>query len=239
MINVRQFQELHEGICDTLYDEMIHTVSVCEDLDPIEVEGWNSEKLITHFNKWKYVVKTSKGHNENIIVGGIDLKLIPFTSLTLGQFIDLESLVNDGFIANIHKIASSIYLACEGGEWEEITIEKYGNVNIDYRSKIIQEMQANEVIGACYKYLDFRKNFFDSYELFQNPFEGVNPEEMDDEELALYEEEKRLHEEKGGNQWSDILNILSLNDITKFPTVLEMNLFMCFNQVSWIKSNEK
>lgn len=239
MLKVRQYQELHEGKAESVFYEMIHFVSVANDLDPLEVEEWDSFELIDAYDKVKNLTKFSAKPVERIEIDGVQLELIPFQMLTLGQFIDLETMVNDDYFANIHKIAATIYLRMEGGGMVETKPERYAEINIEYRSRLIQELPAQMVVGACNKYLDFRQNFFNSYDIFQNPFEGVDINNMDDEERAIYEEEKREHERRGGNQWSDVLNVLSHNDITKFPQVLEINLFMAFNQVTWIKSNEK
>lgn len=239
MLILSQYQELHEGKAESFFYEMIHFISVVNDLDPLDVEEWDSFKLIEEYDKVKNVTKFNTKPTELITIEETELKLIPFHLLTLGQFIDLETMVNDSFFNNLHKIAASIYLCMEGGGMVELKHERYADVNIDYRSVLIQELPACSVVGACNKYLDFRHNFFNSYDIFQDPFEGVNPNDMDDEERAIYDEEKREHEKRGGNQWSDILNILSQNDITKFPQVLETNLFMAFNQVAWLKSNEK
>lgn len=239
MLKVRQYQELHEGKAESVFYEMIHFVSVANDLDPLEVEDWDSFELIEAYDSVKNLTKFSTKPVERIDVESTTLELIPFQILTLGQFIDLETMVNDSFFNNIHKIAATIYLRMEGGGMVELKPERYADINLDYRGQLIQELPAQMVVGACNKYLDFRQNFFNSYDIFQDPFEGVDIENMDDEERAIYEEEKREHEKRGGNQWSDILNILSQNDITKFPQVLETNLFMAFNQVTWLKSNEK
>ena len=239
MLKVRQYQELHEDKAESVFYEMIHFVSVANDLDPLEVEDWDSFELIEAYDSVKNLTKFSTKPVERIEVEDTTLELIPFQMLTLGQFIDLETMVNDSFFNNIHKIAATIYLRMEGGGMVELKPERYADINLDYRGQLIQELPAQMVVGACNKYLDFRQNFFNSYDIFQDPFEGVDIENMDDEERAIYEEEKREHEKRGGNQWSDILNILSKNDITKFPQVLETNLFMAFNQVTWLKSNEK
>lgn len=239
MLKVRQYQELHEGKAESVFYEMIHFVSVANDLDPLEVEEWDSFELIDAYDSVKNLTKFSTKPVERIEIKGVQLELIPFHMLTLGQFIDLETMVNDSFFNNLHKIAATIYLRMEGGGMVEVKPERYAEINIDYRSGLIQELPAQMVVGACNKYLDFRQNFFNSYDIFQDPFEGVDINNMDDEERAIYEEEKREHEKRGGNQWSDVLNVLSHNDITKFPQVLETNLFMAFNQVTWIKSNEK
>jgi hypothetical protein len=239
MLSVRQYQELHEEVTDSIFYEMIHFISVANNLDPLEVEEWDSFKIIDEYDKVKYYAKLSNKHQEVISIEDTELHLIPFQTLTLGQFIDLETMVNDSFFNNLHKIAATIYLRVEGGGMVEEKPEQYANVNIEYRANLIQDLPAQMVVGACNKYLEFRQNFFNSYDIFSDPFAGVKVEDMDDEERAIYEEEKREHEKRGGNQWSDILNILSHNDITKFPQVLESNLFMTFNQLTWLKSNEK
>jgi hypothetical protein len=239
MLRLNQYQELHEDRVESLFYEMIHFVSVVNDLDPLEVEEWDSFKLIDEYDNVKNATKFSTKPVDHIEIEGVQLELIPFHLLTLGQFIDLETMVNDSFFNNLHKIAATIYLQMEGGGMVELKPERYAEINIDYRSSLIEQLPACSVVGACNKYLDFRQNFFNSYDIFQDPFEGIDINTMDDEERAIYEEEKRAHEKRGGNQWSDILNVLAQNDITKFPQVLETNLFMAFNQVTWLKSNEK
>jgi hypothetical protein len=215
MLRLNQYQELHEDRVESLFYEMIHFVSVVNDLDPLEVEEWDSFKLIDEYDNVKNATKFSTKPVDYIEIEGVQLQLIPFHLLTLGQFIDLETMVNDSFFNNLHKIAASIYLQMEGGGMVELKPERYADINIDYRSELIQELPAFSVVGACNKYIEFRQNFFNSYDIFQDPFEGVDINTMDDEERAIYEEEKRAHEKRGGNQWSDILNVLSKNDITK------------------------
>lgn len=239
MLSLKDYQELHETKAESFYDEMIRLVSVVHNIDPLDVEEWNSDKLISEFDKVKYATIISDKHNDVIVIDEVTLQLIPFSTLTLGQFIDLETLVADGYIANVHKIASAIYLSIRGGGMSEQRPEKYANININYRAERIQELPAQMVLGACNKYLDFRRKFFESYDLFKNPFADIDESLMDDEELAQFQEEKRIHENSGGNQWSDVINVLATNDITKFNKVLECNLFLAFNQISWLKSNEK
>jgi hypothetical protein len=43
---------------------------------------------------------------------------------------------------------------------------------------------------------------------------------------------------QGENQWMVVLNMLSDFDITKFNQVLDQNLYLAFNQLSYIKSNK-
>jgi hypothetical protein len=120
---------------------------------------------------------------------------------------------------------------------DEIT-EDYSLVNVDYRAELISDIPVNQIYGACKKYLKFRDNFFDSYEIFSDPLSDVDPSKLDEEELYIYNEEMKEREKQGSNQWLTILNILSENDLTKFDQILKQNLFLTFNQLSWLKSNK-
>jgi hypothetical protein len=99
-------------------------------------------------------------------------------------------------------------------------------------------MPVNQIYGACKKYLKFRETFFDSYELFKDPFEGVDVNNLTDEERIEYEKEIKEREKQNKNQWLTMLNILSDGDVTKFDSILDSNLFLTFNQLSYKKSNK-
>jgi hypothetical protein len=154
------------------------------------------------------------------------------------QFINLEEYVSQSFDKNIHKIAATIYLnQTKGGIFEDV-IEPYRNVNVDYRAELIDHLPVNQIYGACKKYLKFRDSFFDSYELFKDPYADVNVNELTDEERIEYENEMKQREKQGDNQWLTLLNILSDGDMTKFDSILDSNLFLTFNQLSYKKSNK-
>lgn len=237
MLTVEQFRELNSCEVVGAFERMIHLVSVVNDLDPFDVQEWDGDKLITEFETAQKKSRVSERYSNSITIEGVTLSLIPFESLRLGQFIDLEANVSRGFNQNIHKIASIIYLNVSGGGMYEQIVEPYKNVNLQYRSELIDLLPVNTIYGACKKYLTFRENFFNSYDLFNDEYEGVNPDELDDEERKIYEEEMSRRKKEGSNQWSTLLNILTNKDITKFDEVLDLNLFLAFNQVSWLKSN--
>jgi hypothetical protein len=48
----------------------------------------------------------------------------------------------------------------------------------------------------------------------------------------------KQREKQGDNQWLTLLNILSDGDMTKFDSILDSNLFLTFNQLSYKKSNK-
>lgn len=238
MLKVYQYRAINSEVVDGVFEKMIHLVSVVNELDPIEVQHWSSSKLVDEYTKAQLLTKISERYSSNIEVGGVALSLMDFKHFSLGQFIDLEKLVSDGFHENIHRIASSIYLSVSGGGMYEDEIEPYERINIDYRSDLIDDLPINQIYGACAKYLTFRESFFNSYEIFNDPYSDVNPDELSEEERIEYDAEMKEREKQGKNQWATLLNVLSNNDITKFNEVLRLNLFLAFNQVSWLKSNK-
>lgn len=238
MLKVYQYRAINSEVTDGVFEKMIHLVSVVNDLDPIDVQYWSSSKLVEEYTNSQRLTKISERYSSNITIGGVALSLLDFRNLSLGQFIDLEKLVSDGFHENIHKISASIYLSISGGGMLEQEIEPYEKVNIEYRSNLIDELPINQIYGACLKYLSFRESFFNSYDIFNDPYADVDPNELSEDERAEYDEEMKEREKHGKNQWATLLNVLSDKDVTKFNDVLKLNLFLTFNQVSWLKSNK-
>lgn len=238
MLLTRQYKEINSETLEGVFDKMIHLVSIVDDLDPLDVQEWRVDKLVNAYSVAQTKVKISDRYSETITIEDVTLKLQPFSKLTLRQFINLEEYVSKGFTPNISQIAASIYLAESGGGMYDSIIEDYKNVNVDYRSELIDELPINHILGACKKYNKFRETFFNSYELFSDPYADVKVEELNEEEKAEYELEMKTRAKQGDNQWMVVLNMLSDFDITKFNDILDQNLYLAFNQLSYIKSNK-
>jgi hypothetical protein len=239
MLTVRQFRELNEVESEGLFEKMIHSVSLIRELDFDEVANWRTKRLTSEYDKIKKYVTVSERFKNEIELQGKRLELIDFNTMTLGQFIDIETLITQGFYQNIHKIASSIYMTFEIGDLGSNTREPYSNVNINYRAELIDELPCAEIYGACKKLLPFRDMFFSSYSIFDDELKNVKVEELDDEELQIYNEEMKQREQNRDSQWLMILNFISQSDITKFETILNTNLFMVFNQLTYLKNQTK
>ena len=238
MLTVAQYREIHSEGVEGLFEKMIHLVSIVQDLDPLDVQYWKPKRLIEAYAEAQKKAALSERYNEKITIEGVELQLLDSSKYTTMQFINLEEYVSQSFDKNIHKIAATIYLnQTKGGIFEDV-IEPYRNVNVDYRAELIDHLPVNQIYGACKKYLKFRDSFFDSYELFKDPYADVNVNELTDEERIEYENEMKQREKQGDNQWLTLLNILSDGDMTKFDSILDSNLFLTFNQLSYKKSNK-
>ena len=237
MLTVNQYREIRAYEGGGLFDKMIHIVAVYKNLDSFEVQEWNESKLIREYKAIEPLTDVSNNYQNCITIDDVELSLIDFKTLTLGQWIDIESMVSDNYIENLSGIAASIYLNNTGGGMYSDKWENYGDININYRANKIDQIDVQSVLGACHKYLKFRENLFESYELFDDPLKDVNPDELSEEELIIYNEEKKQRENGAKNQWSKMLNILTNNDVTKFADVLKLNLFLTLNQVTHLKRN--
>lgn len=239
MLKVWQYQEIDsDSIADPI-ERMIIYVAILEELDVEEVEEWSASKLVDKYNSVYLANTISESYKEKISIEKKELTLIDFSLISLGQFIDIEEWIKDGTKKNFHKIVSALYVIQESNGIKENTVEKYAEINVPYRSELIQDLPINDVHGAVQSYLSFREKFFKSYDIFEDPFKGVDVENLDEEERKIYEEDKAKLVEDDKNKWMKMLNILSGNDVTKFNKILKMNLFLAFNQLSYIIAESK
>lgn len=221
LLTVAQYKEAIQPFDGGAFEKMIFLVSVVNDLDILDVQDWRADKLIQHYKIALDAVQIKSRHKESIEIDEQIHSLIPFKKLSLGMFIDIENSIDD-----IGKICAILYTKGE----------KYSKVNIEERAGKMEQVPIDFVFGAYKLYLNFRESFFKSYDVFSDPFEGVDVDELDEEERVIYNEEIKQRE-KQGDQWMTVVNALSTNDVTKFEKVLKLNLFLCFNQLSFLKSH--
>ena len=239
MLSLDQYQQINTSKCDSFFERMIHFVSVIENEDQSYIEQLNSDDLISRFNKLKSKLTVTNEYKKTIKIGGVELHLIDFRFLKFGQFIDLEEFTSDDYLGNLHLIASCLYLQQEKKPLCEPVIEPIDKIDKHKRGQLIKDLPASSVLGACNKYLEFRKNFFNSYSVFQSDLEDVDIDELDEDELEEYNKEKEDLEKGRKDQWMRMLNTLSNEDATKFEYYLNMNLHLVFNQFSIIISKNK
>jgi hypothetical protein len=237
-MKVWQWQELNKPIDEGFFSRMILFVSILTETPEDEIESLPSSELIKRFKTIQHLGQVHD-NNKEVIDLGIDLKLIPFEQLTLGQFIDCEILVSDGFHKNFCKLIATIYLHSKGGDLYELEYEPFSKVNVKGRALLIEDLEINDVLGAGNKYLKWRESFFQSYDIFKDPLEGVDEDGATPEELQIIKEEKVKIEQDKESQWMNIVNILTSGDLTKFETVLNQNVYLAFNQLTYINAQTK
>jgi hypothetical protein len=237
-MKVWQWQELNKPIDEGFFSRMIRFVSILTETPEDEIETLPTKELIKQFKSIQHLGQVHD-NNKDVIDLGIDLKLVPFEHLTLGQFIDCEILVSDGFHKNFCKLIATIYLSATGGDLYELEYEPFSKVNVTGRALLIEDLEINDVLGAGNKYLKWRETFFQSYDIFQDPLEGVDEEGATPEELQIIKDEKEKIEKDKESQWMNIVNVLASGDLTKFETVLNQNVYLAFNQLTYLNAQTK
>jgi hypothetical protein len=237
-MKVWQWQELNKPIDTGFFSRMIRFVSILTETPEGEIETLPTKQLIESFKTVQHLGQIND-NNKEVINIGIELHLVPFSELTLGQFIDLETLVTEGYQENLCKIVSTLYLQKSGGGFYENEFEPFGKVNVNTRALSVEDLDINEVLGAVNKYLAWRETFFASYDIFKDPLEDVDETNATPEELKIIQEEKEKIEQAKGTQWINIINALSATDMTKFETILNTNVYLAFNQLTYINNQTK
>lgn len=168
----------------------------------------------------------------------LDKYLIKDTiELTNGEFLDLNHYLKNDSMENMAKACAVFCRKYKIGEWDEIILEPYAHINIDERSEEIMECPVSHIYGIVTKFLDFRQNFFKTYEnIMEGPVEDdeitddMDYETRKDIEEAIAEDKKK---EKWG--WEKVMFSLANNDITKMDDVLNTGLIFTFNILSMKK----
>ena len=156
-------------------------------------------------------------------------------SITLGEFIDLESLFNINYLLKLPNICAILYRQHRLNEWNHTIIEprKY---NEKERADEFLDVKITEVFGIIQAYLSFKKKFVEGFEnMFEEPDDFVDKEPQPEPETA--EEIEAIRQEKAIAKWNwerIIYKLMHTHNLT-FEEVTELKLIFVFNQLAMQK----
>lgn len=243
-ISINNYIELNLNEFETSVDKMVQYISIDQDIEPhIIYEEWDSELLLSEYKKslWLDTPFNKSDNKELIELDGVELYLFNFDEITLGHFIDLEHLISENYIENIPKIVVSIYLISEKEKFKERTYEDYSGVNIDERYPLVgNNIFINDVYYSIEKYMNFRQSFFKHFDnIFGGGEEEIDLDLLTEEERKIYLEELEKDKIKRKSMWSNIIDICSGGDVTKYNEVLGTNIFLIFSKLTKYKNENK
>lgn len=243
-LTLQDYIELRTTEYRGLIQKMVHQLSVVSGKPPHEIYEYEEDELLSSFESIRWInqpINTSDSR-EVLKVNEYEFKLIDLSDITLGQFIDLESFISGtNYLENLGEIVSCLYLRYEDSPIDKIQFEDYGKVDIEKRSNIfLSNVYIDEVWGTIQNYLRFRSNFFDSYDLFDSSDDDdIDVESLTEEQLEIYNEEKEKQEQDREWMWESILAMMADDDITKYESILGMNLFFVFNQLTYLRNKSR
>lgn len=238
--NVRldQYLELNNIVVDD-YDSLtsiqLEKISILTDTSSDD-EIWDEvdiDELSKIYNTISFLNTTPTLSNPEFLLNNTFI-VIKSTKITVGEFIDLESYIEDGVDKNISKIAATLIRKYKVGEWGEIIIEPYSAVNLDNRIEDIMECGTEDIYSIVMNYINFRNRVFEAY---KNLFEPDIPDETDEVELTEEELEEIQQIEKDEAKlrkwnWERFLYSISGGDLIKAKEMLNMGLLYVFNMLS-------
>lgn len=157
--------------------------------------------------------------------------------LKLGEFIDIEYYLPDGYAA-VPKIAAILYKKTRMNDWENIEWEPY-EYNLETRSQEFKNLSISQAVGILEKYSQWKADFMSKYDtLFEDT--SQEPEDWQEEELTGLEKLDLIKQEaveRARKQWSweNILWGLTNGDVSKFDAVFGCNVILVFNTLSMRK----
>jgi len=239
-ILVCDYIELQKTEYETLTDKIITYISIIENADIEELYETDIDTLLVKYNLYKDIIYSLQNSPSKSIIelGEKKLKLINFNDIKFGQFIDLEYFISNDYYANLGKIASILYLKYEEKEFDNDIFESYNLVNLDTRSNYIcNNIHIIDILSNINSYLKFRENIFKSYQFFETGLEDIDKDTLTEEELEIYEEEVAKLKNSSKDIWERILETVGNEDLTKYETILDTNLFLVFNRLQRIINN--
>lgn len=207
---------------DNELDRTLSIVSVWLNEDVEQV----SERSLTEVNKLLHECY-------NVLQSSSTSNAIPFTQLTLGDFIDLETYATDH---KLHHYAFAILNKnSKLNEWGERVYEPTP-MNIHERATSLLNNGATDYIASFNAYIEFRNKLLTDYaDLFSKNDESVDITGLTPEEIKGLNDEIEKQKQRAVYSWEAFLYWLADNQIANIDHVLNFPVVYAFNLASMKK----
>ncbi len=242
-INVAQFIELFSlnlKEFDSQDDYYIQILSILSNQSIDDIEDLDYDDFKQHIANLNFIYRLpTKQPSIKLKIEDTDLYLMDLTQLTIGEFIDLEHFITDGYTKNLNVILSILYRrkTIHSSPFILDEFESYGNW-IYHRASLFDDICVNDVYGVINNYMTFRANIFDTY---QGLFDNEDPQELDIDDSESFK--SKLEKTKANNDgkairkwgWDALLLKLAKNDPSRLNEVTGMPLIQALNVLSMVR----
>lgn len=190
----------------------------------------DTDKLQELFEEMKWLkVQPTLNFSRNVL----SYHFKELNTITLGEFIDLESLFNINYLLKLPEICAILYRQNRRNEWMHTTIEPR-TYNESERADEFLDVKITEVYGVIQAYLTFKKKFLEG---FENLFVEPETDEEPQPEPKTAEEIEAVRKEKAVVKWNwerVIYHFAQAHSLT-FEQITELKLIFVFNQLSMMR----
>lgn len=238
LFQLLQILQLDKNSFDSNVDLQVEMVSIYLDIDPQEIYEWNKDKLDQQVLIIQKVVNATSKVKEQISHDGYTFYKMPFSKLTLGEYIDIEYFMvkPDGIL----QLISIIYRKAKPKtRLTDYQYEKYGDW-LNVRTEFFKDIQVADVVGLKSEFLEWRKLLHQSYSgLFDQGYDG-DEEETPPDNLSKIEKAKQDSTEKAQTAftWENIIINLCDNNLANYEDILNLPIILVFNILSAKKMNQ-
>lgn len=245
-ISVSQFIELsnlsqEDFQSDIDYQQYQLSIILNQSLDEIgDISYEEFADVYTSNSKFLSTQVPTTKSKSTLNIDSTTFNLVEFNKLSVGEFIDLENYISDGYINNITIILAILYRIYTPSIKPKLylpTIEPYGDW-IFLRSELFLDIPITDVWGTIKSYLEFRDLVFEKYEgLFNSGDEEVEDEseleqDLSSEEKKIIAEEKKAQETISKWGWDLFIMRIAKYDSTKMDLAIGMNFIQALNFLS-------
>lgn len=225
--------ELDRTHFDTITDYEVEVVGIYKDIPSSEILDWPVSKLKSEYSKVVRMLHHIPDGKDYIEVNGQQFGKIPFTSITFGEYVDLEFYLTEGkLIPLLTTLYRRVY---KEDPMLPPKFEAHGNYG-EVREKYFLELDALSILGVKGEYIKWREKLHKSYSgLFSNLVD-----ENEESSGSTISEKRALEEEKNKKAfvWEKIIMTLTQGDASRYKEIFNMSIIMVFNMLSYLKLND-
>ena len=143
--------------------QAINTITALSDIPAKYVKALSMKRISTILEKVADIQASEETVLSDVItLGGKHYGFHPnLDELTIGEYADIESFIEQGFENNMPEIMAVLYRPIIDREGKKYTIEAYDG-KISIRAEIMKKMNAEQVQGAMVFFWTFVKKFFET-----------------------------------------------------------------------------
>jgi len=230
-ISINQYLELVEE----KPENGLEILSILLDVPLLELADMDVKDLTDYLNGLSFTSTNLPSDTKSFTISGNTFHKKGMTTLTVGEFIDLEYYFTNDYHQNLSRIVSVLWRREISNDiFNGQVLEPYGTW-VDERSKLFgDQVGIGYVFGVISEYLSYRNKIFKAYE---GLFDDVDTPPEDNEENENTPKQELTQSEKSINKWGWSLMVLKLSNGNgmEFEKSTDMNLLLAFNILSMKK----
>ncbi len=224
-ISVAEFVELQELKSEGFYDYQLEKLALLTDLPPEDYDDYTLEELSEVQSKFYWSNKDPQDTFNTTIK---EYTYKGLNTLTLGEYIDIDTYLSQGVFNNLTTFASIVYRKSKVNEWGVRVFEPY-EYDIFERAKEFEPLPITYIYGLLKEWAVYKENILTVYaEILDSSITDEEISEAEEEDKEDLTKEKQVQ----GFGWERLLYNLSGEDITKFDALTKLHFIFVMNMVS-------